>query len=215
MTKRGWLTVSVLLSSTVFSACVSLLPKPAKPPITIPFRANEQIATTSHIGASLIILPPLTAANLNTAEIPVIVSNGSLAYLDGVELDANVPKAIQNLFVETFDKSGAFQAISRDYTVRADFLLILDVGRFEVTEPSNIGPGEARFEMTARIVEFQSKKPIVSKVFFATAPASKGEPSIPAKALVNATQNVANAVLKWSVSEIVKYQAESAESANK
>ncbi len=213
---RRRLISSVLLGSALaLNGCISLLPKPAKPPIIIPFRANEQIAVVNPVQASLILLQPNTAPTLNNAEVPVILANGALAYIDGVELDANVPKAIQNLFVETFDKSGAFKAISRDYTVRADYMLILDVGRFEVKEPNSFNPGEARVELTARIVDYNSKKPIVSKVFYATAPASRGEVSVPALALVNATQSIANAVLKWSVSEIGKNQADNAASANK
>lgn len=215
MKTRALIGFSLLCSSVAISACISVLPKPNKAPIIVPFRANEQIASTGHINSSLMILQPNTAASLNTAEIPVIVQNGALAFLDGVELDTNAPKAIQNLFIETFDKSGAFKAISRDYTVRTDYMLLLDVGRFEVIEPTNSKSGEARFELTARIVEFQTKKPIVSKVFYATSPAPRGEATIPAKALVNATQSVANAVLKWSVSEINKYQADKTESANK
>ncbi len=215
MRKSGIATTFMFIGLFGLGACISVLPKPSKPPIVFPFRASEQIAVTTPIDASLLILPPLTAAALNTAEIPVITEKGAMAFLDGIELDANVPKAIHNFFIETFDKAAAFKAISRDYSVRTDYMLLLDVGRFEVSEASFSKPGEARFELTARLVEFQSKKPIVSKVFYATAPAERGQVSIPAKALVNASQNVANAVLKWSVSELEKYQSAKAASANK
>ncbi|MBN8647692.1 MAG: membrane integrity-associated transporter subunit PqiC [Caulobacterales bacterium] len=200
MRKKPIFTLSIigLTLPLMLGGCVSLLPKPGKPPLVAPFSAAKNISIRENIGKSIIVDAPLMPRSLATNEIMVNLPDGSLAYVDGLNLIAPAPKAIQNLLIETFDKSLAFKLVGRETTtLRADYFLAIDVTRFDVTEPGWRKPGHANVTISARLINYYDRTAIANKVFEIDTIAKKGSAIEPAIALQNATQIAADQILDW------------------
>lgn len=200
MRKKPIFTLSIigLTLPLMLGGCVSLLPKPGKPPLVAPFNAAKNISIRENIGKSIIVDAPLMPRSLSTNEIMVNLPDGSLAYVDGLNLIAPAPKAIQNLLIETFDKSLAFKLVGRETTtLRADYFLAIDVTRFDVTEPGWRKPGHANVTISARLINYYDRTAIANKVFEIDTIAKKGSAIEPAIALQNATQIAADQILDW------------------
>lgn len=206
----------VLIGLLGLGGCISVLPKPGKPPLLTAFNAATNVEKLSPTSNSIIIDLPLMPRAFASNEIAIILENGSYAFVDGVALIAPAPKSLQNLIIDTFDKSGAFKFSAKSSTsVRADYFLAFDVSRFEVSEPKWRKNGVATIEISARLIDFTTRKPISGKSFLINAQALRGNALQPAKALESASQNAAFEILKWSLEEIKTYQASKAASANK
>lgn len=200
MRKKPIFTLSIigLTLPLMLGGCVSLLPKPGNPPLVAPFNAAKNISIRENIGKSIIVDAPLMPRSLSTNEIMVNLPDGSLAYVDGLNLIAPAPKAIQNLLIETFDKSLAFKLVGRETTtLRADYFLAIDVTRFDVTEPGWRKPGHANVTISARLINYYDRTAIANKVFEIDTIAKKGSAIEPAIALQNATQIAADQILDW------------------
>lgn len=198
------------------SACISVLPKPGKPPLLTSLNAAPNIEIFEKSNASIIIDLPIMPRAFSSNEIAILLENGSYAYVDGIALTAPAPKSLQNLIIDTFDKSGAYKfAAKSSVSVRADYFLAFDITRFEVSEPKWRKSGNATIELSARLIDFSNRKPIIGKSFTISAPALRGNALQPAKALEAASQKAALEVLKWSLAEIKLYQESKAASANK
>ncbi len=204
MRKKSLLKFSMigLVFPIMLGGCVSLLPKPGKPAIIAPFGADKNFAPRGNTGKSIIIDVPQMPNSLATNEIMVNVSDGSLAYVDGVNLIAPAPKAIQGLLIETFDKSSAFKLVGRETTtIRANYFLALDVTRFDVTEPGWRKPGHANINISARLINYFDRSAVASKVFEIDTIAKKGNAIEPAIALQSATQMAAEQILDWIIEQ--------------
>ncbi len=201
---KSFLKFSVigLVIPTMLGGCVSLLPKPGKPALIAPFYASKDIVAREAIDKSIIIDVPQMPRSLATNEIMVNLPDGSLAYVDGVNLIAPAPKAIQSLLIETFDKSLAFKLVGRETTtLRANYFLALDVTRFDVTEPGWRKPGHANVTISARLINYYDRSAIANKVFEIDTIAKKGNAIEPALALQSATQIAAGQILDWVIEQ--------------
>ncbi len=191
----------LLASSLVLTGCISLLPKPGKPPTIYPLspikdfqKYEDQVPFNISIG-----LPSLPRAN-SGIEIVAKQRNGTIAYIDGLNLASSAPISIQNIIIGTFDKSMAFRAVVRGLSAtRPDFELFIDVAVFEVEMPYKKSNGKAVIELTARLIDGKSRKPLAIKVFKAEQDAQKGDEEEAAIALEIATQNLSKELLDWSI----------------
>lgn len=217
MIKRKLIAISFAsIMAFGLNGCISLLPKPGKPPAISVLRAANIVEGFEKTQNSIIIDTPNMERAFSSNDIAVLLDNGAYAFIDGVSLSTPAPKALQNLLLETFDKSGAYKlAAKSSSSVRADYFLAFDITHFEVTEPKWRKNGEANIEISARLIDFSNRKPISSKTFTATAPAKRGTPLEPVRALEAASQLVALDILKWSLAEIKIFQESKAASANK
>lgn len=198
------------------SGCISLLPKPGKPALIAPFAASPNVELRQNIGKSIIIDIPKLPDAMTKNDIMVRTADGALAYIDGVNLVASTPKAIQGLIIETFDRAGAFKLVGRDSTsVNADYFLALDVAKFELNEPSWRKAGLAKVTISARLIKYSDRSALANKMFEITSDAKKGSPLEPAAALEKATQIAASNILDWVIEFDKAHQISSAASANK
>jgi cholesterol transport system auxiliary component len=199
------------------SGCITLLPKPGKPPSIVTMRADPalvRVATPApfSIGVGLPVMPDILASN----KIAVRNDDGSYAYVDRLIFSAAAPQTIQSVILETYDKSGAARAAVRALTVaRPDFEVHFDVNSFEVTEPEGRKAGVARIEAGVRLVEVYTGKPLASTVILAEVPAPRGDRTTPARALETATQKLAIEAVNWSIRTATPYHASRAASATK
>jgi ABC-type uncharacterized transport system auxiliary subunit len=193
--------VLVLAGLVVNGGCVTLLPKPGKPPSVVTMRGDPSLVRVQNpapfsIGVGLPMMPALLATN----KVAVRLEGGTYAFVDRLILSASAPDTIQNVILETFDRAGAAKAAVRALTVaRPDFEVHFDVNAFEVTQPSGRQSGVARVEAGVRLVEVSTGRPIASTVIKSEVPAPRGDRTTPAIALEAATQKMAIEAMNWSI----------------
>jgi cholesterol transport system auxiliary component len=210
--------VLVGLSSLLMSGgCITLLPKPPKPPSVVTMRADptllrSQTPAPFTMGIGLPTLPALLATN----KVAVRAEGGTYAFVDRLILSASAPDTLQNVILETFDRAGATRAAVRALTVaRPDFEVHFDIIAFEVTQPAGRRPGVARVEAGVRLVEVYTGRPLAATVIKAEAPAPRGDRTTPALALEVATRKMALEAMNWSVRTATPFYASRAASATR
>lgn len=207
----------LLVSASVTSGCITLLPKPGKPPSVVTMRADPSLVRSQtpapfSIGIGL----PTMAATLASNRIAVRGDDGAYAYVDRLIWSAAAPQTIQNVILETYDHAGAARAAVRALTVaRPDFEVHFDINSFEVTQPEGRSPGIARVETGVRLVEVYTGRPLASTIIRVEVPAPRGDRTTPALALETATRQMALQAMSWSVSTATPYYASRAASATR
>jgi cholesterol transport system auxiliary component len=203
----------VLLSG----GCITLLPKPPKPPSVVTMRADPTIVRSQNpapftMGIGLPTLPALLATN----KVAVRTEGGTYAFVDRLILSASAPDTLQNVILETYDRAGAARAAVRALTVaRPDYEVHFDIIAFEVTQPEGRTPGIARVEAGVRLIEVYTGRPLASTVIKAEAPAPRGDRTTPALALEAATRKMAFEAMTWSIRTATPFYASRAASATR
>jgi cholesterol transport system auxiliary component len=202
MSLSRYARLGVVISAVLLSSgCITLLPKPGKPPSIVTLRANPDLVKSRQpapfsMGIGLPMMPAILATN----KIAVRGEDGSYAYVDRLVLSASAPDTIQNVVLETFDRAGSAKAAVRALTVaRPDYELHFDVNAFEVTLPEGRRPGIARVEAGVRLVEVYTGKPIAATMMRVEVPAPRGDRTVPARALEQATRKLAEDAMAWSI----------------
>ena len=199
------------------NGCITLLPKPGKPPSIVTMRADPTLVRAQTPAAfSIGVGLPTMAAILASNKIAVRGDNGAYAYVDRLILSAAAPQTIQSVILETYDRAGSARAAVRALTVaRPDFEVHFDVNAFEVTEPEGRQPGVARIETGVRLVEVYTGRPLASTVILVEVPAPRGDRTEPALALEQATQKMAVQAMNWSIRTAAPFYASRAASATR
>ncbi len=219
LTRRLGLLLAIATMTVPVAGCITLLPKPGKPPLWWRCGLTRNRAKASSEGpvhhwhwcaddACTILLGN---------QIAVLRKDRTFAYVDGLRFSASAPLSIQNVVLETFDLAGSTRAAVRAVTIaRPDYELHFDVSDFQVTEPQGRTKGMARIEATARLIEVYSGKPLASQVITGEAIAARdGDVTQPARALEQATRSFAIKAMKWAVEEANADYASKAASATK
>jgi ABC-type uncharacterized transport system auxiliary subunit len=214
---RATLGTIALTGVLLSGGCITLLPKPGKPPSVVTMRADPALvrATTPapfSMGIGLPTMPALLATN----KVAVRADDGTYAFVDRLILSASAPDTLQNVILETFDRAGAAKAAVRALTVaRPDYEVHFDMIAFEVTQPEGRTPGVARVEAGVRLVEVYTGRPLASTVIKAEAPAPRGDRTNAAIALEAATRTMAFEAMNWSVRTATPFYASRAASATR
>ncbi len=210
-------TLLLLAAMSLTSGCITLLPKPGKPPTVVTMRADPTLTRVPNsapfsIGVGVPTMSPALASN----KVAVRSETGAYAYVDMLILSAPAPQIIQNVVLETFDRTGAARAAVRALTVaRPDYEVHFDINAFEVTEPEGRRPGIARIEAAVRLVDASTGQPITATIIAVEVPAPRGDRTVPAKALEAATRQMAVQAMNWSIRNATPFYASRAASATK
>ncbi len=216
-TTKAGLSLCVLAALSTLGGCITLLPKPGKPPSIVTMRADptlirSQTPAPFTMGVGL----PTMSAILASNKIAVRGENGAYAYVDRLIWSAAAPQTIQNVILETYDRTGTARAAVRALTVaRPDYEVHFDINAFEVTEPEGRRPGIARIEAGVRLVEVYTGKPLAATIFLVEVPAPRGDRTVPALALETATRQMALQAVNWSVRTATPFYASRAASATR
>jgi ABC-type uncharacterized transport system auxiliary subunit len=214
---RATLGTIALTGVLLSGGCITLLPKPGKPPSVVTMRADPALVRSAtpapfSVGIGLPTMPALLATN----KVAVRSNEGTYAFVDRLILSASAPDTLQNVILETFDRAGAVKAAVRALTVaRPDYEVHFDMIAFEVTQPEGRTPGVARVEAGVRLVEVYTGRPLASTVIKAEAPASRGDRTNAAIALEAATRKMAFEAMTWSVRTATPFYASRAASATR
>jgi len=113
------------------AGCGSLI-GPSNPPPQI-YRLSPQMppeATGAPVTWQLAVARPDTSQTLDTDRIALL--RGSVVdYYADAQWNDTVPRLVQSLLVEAFDRSGRIQAATRDSSLRADLTLTSELRNFE------------------------------------------------------------------------------------
>ena len=216
-TKRLGLLIAIAILTVPLAGCITLLPKPGKPPAIVAMRAAPTVPREAQqypftIGIGEPTMPAILLGN----QIVVLRKDRTFAFVDGLRFSASAPLSIQNVVLETFDLAGSTRAAVRAVNIaRPDYELPFDVSDFQVTEPQGRTKGTARIEATARLIDVYSGKPLASKVIVGEAIAARGDVTQPARALEQATRSFAIKAMQWAVIEANADYASKAASATK
>lgn len=206
-----------LAAAGLSGGCIRLLPDPGPAPAVLALSADPdaaQAAVTAPVtvGIGLPVMQRMHA----TAQIVAAREDGTLAYVEGVRLAATAPISIQNVVLETLDRSAAVRASVRvDTMARGQYEVHLDVPVFQVTLPSGRRPGVARLQATARLIDSATGAPLAARVFETSAPAQRGRPEEAARGLQAATRMFASELTTWIVTATAADQVSRAAAANR
>src|SRR6201999_1462219 len=134
---------SILLALALTGCSASNLLGPSgSPPKIYTLSAPKEVAGSGpQVNWQLLIAMPGAVADLNTTRIAIIPAPSRMDYYADVTWADRPPAMLQQLLVESFDRSGRIAAVEKQSGgVKSDFLLTSEIEDFEVdttaAEPS-------------------------------------------------------------------------------
>ena len=119
------------LAGLAVAGCGSLI-GPSNPPPQI-YRLSPQMppeGTGARVTWQLAVARPDTSQTLDTDRI-ALLRGPVVDYYADAQWNDSVPRLVQSLLVEAFDRSGRVQAATRDSSLRADLTLTSELRNFE------------------------------------------------------------------------------------
>jgi cholesterol transport system auxiliary component len=130
---------------------------------------QDSTATVPKAAWQLVIDMPDARAELNTARIAVAPTVARIDYYADVAWADRPPAMLQELLLQTFDKSGKIAAVDRaSRNIRADFTLATDLVQFQVDAGDT--PPAVHVEIAARLIRSRDRSIVASRHFTATVP---------------------------------------------
>lgn len=200
--KRILIAASAALS---LGGCVSLLPEQPEaayyrlePPASFQGRAPETESVASKLDVA--VGRPDTTRALAGSEIALAQPDGSVAYMADVRWVESVPELLQNYIITAFEMADApVLATSPRDGVRSDFVLALDVRRFEARYDSSLEAAPvADVAFHARVVRLSDREVVAAQTFAAEVPASENRVSAIVQAFNAASADVMGQLVDWT-----------------
>jgi cholesterol transport system auxiliary component len=147
----------------------NLLSPSGAPPRLYSLSAPVTVAiNASQVNWQLLIAMPDAPLNLNSARIALTPAPGRMDYYADVSWTDRVPAMLQDLLVESFDRSGKIGAVERQNAgLRADFILASDIQSFQVE--TDAPQPVAHVRLTARLIRSRDRTIVASRTFDGTA----------------------------------------------
>lgn len=118
----------------------------------------------------LLIAMPNAAADLDSTRIAIAPAPARIDYYANVVWADRPSAMLQELLLQSFDKSGRIAAVQRQSGgLKADFLLTTDIQDFQVE--TGAGDPDVHLGLSAKLVRTRDRTIVASKNFEATAPA--------------------------------------------
>jgi len=153
-----------------------------------------------HSRKQILIAQPSALKALDSQNIVIKPSDGSIQYLKGAQWADRLPLIVQARLAETFQRSGSFAGVGKPGEGLAiDYQVIVEVRSFEV----RVNGGEhAEVDLFVRLLNDRNGEVKASKSFTASAPVSgSGNPAY-VSALDAAFGDAAQQIVRWTDSVI-------------
>jgi cholesterol transport system auxiliary component len=149
----------------------SLLSPSGAPPKLYTLAAPRDVATGApQAGWQLLIATPSAELDLNTPRIAVIPAPSRVDYYSDVTWADRPPAMMQELLLQSFDRSGHIAAVQKQSGgLKSDFLLTTEIENFEV-DTTAAEPG-VHIRVVARLVRTRDREIVATKAFDASVPA--------------------------------------------
>jgi cholesterol transport system auxiliary component len=154
-------------------------------------------AAVARIGRGrFVVSEPTATSPVDSNRIVVRTGAESVAYLSGAQWVERLPALVQARLIESFENAHLLRAVGRP-GMPAERSLQTDIRRFEF----NVGQGEARVEISARIID-RSGLILAGETFVARATAAKDDGASVSAALDGALAKVMRQIILWAAAKV-------------
>jgi cholesterol transport system auxiliary component len=199
---RRLATGAALAGALLAGGCISLLPEPPDPPAVFALRAGDDLAAAAPDAArplSIAVLDVSAPAALSGPQLPVILADGSLAYVRGAEWTEDAPDALRSLILETFDRTRLANAAAASTGARGDVALSVDLVTFALTPSRRRAPAQAEIVLVARLLDGRNRSVLAVQRFAVEGPAGDDGPAGASRALTGVARTAATDIVRWTV----------------
>jgi cholesterol transport system auxiliary component len=158
----------ILLLLTLTGCSASSLLAPSGAPAKIyTLSAPKEIATSApRANWQLLIAMPEAGLDINTPRIAIIPAPSRMDYYADISWADRPPAMLQDLMVQSFDRSGRSAAVQRQSgDLKSDFLLTTDIENFEV---DTISEPAVHIRVAARLVRSRDREIVATRSFDST-----------------------------------------------
>lgn len=162
--------------------------------------SSPSVSARGHGRGQILIAEPSALKALDSENIVIKPSPGSIQYLKGAQWADRLPKIVQARLAETFQRSGSFAGVGKPGEGLAiDYQVITEIRSFEVRVD---GGREADVELFVRVLNDRNGEVRASRTFTASAPVSGSGNAAYAAALDAAFGRTAQDIVTWTASVI-------------
>jgi cholesterol transport system auxiliary component len=200
-------TAAPILLALALTGCSasSLLAPSGSPPKIYTLSAPKEVASSaSQAKWQLLIAMPAAVANLNTTRIAIIPAPSRMDYYADVTWADRPPAMLQELLLQSFDRSGRIPAVQRQSGgLKSDFLLTTEIEDFEVD--TTAAEMCAHIRIAARLVRSRDREIVAARSFDATVPSGSSFDGAIA-AFDSALQSVLPQMVDWTLTQGNQHQ---------
>lgn len=182
----------------------SLLAPSGAPAKLYTLSAPKQVTTSgTEIGWQLLIAMPSAGLDINTPRIAVIPAPSRMDYYADVSWTDRPPAMLQELLLESFERSGRIAAVQKQSGgLKSDFLLTAEIEDFEV-DTTAAEPG-AHIRISARLVRSRDRAIVAARSFETTVPAGSFDGAI--AAFDSGLQSLLPQMVDWTLTQGSQHQ---------
>lgn len=153
------LTLTFLLALAALPGCTRVFdPGPAPAHLVLAPAMPPAASGGARLPLQLAVALPETGRVLDTDRIALVVGGREVRYYAGVKWASPVPRMVQRLLVEAFERDGRLAGAAEESAgIYPDYRLMSDLRRFDVSVP---GSGDAapvvKVELALRLVELRT-----------------------------------------------------------
>jgi cholesterol transport system auxiliary component len=193
--------VSLILLLLTLSGCsVSSLLAPSGAPAKLyTLSAPKEVASSApQANWQLLIAMPNAVLDLNTPRIATIPAPSRMDYFADVSWADRPPAMLQELLLQSFDRSGRIAAVQRQSGgLKSDFLLTADIEDFEV---DTVSAPVVHIRIAARLVRSRDRVIVATRTFENTVPAD-GNFDGAIAAFDSALQSILPQIVDWTLTQ--------------
>jgi cholesterol transport system auxiliary component len=194
---RRWLAGAIALTVAGCSSLFVSTPPPKLYRLTAP---HDFPAGQPKVGAQLLIELPQAVAGIDTSRIALSRSPYSIDYFADAEWTERAPDMIADLLLQSFENSGAVQAVGRTAGgLRADFALRTEVRHFEAVYQTPNGPPRVQVEVIVRLLSVPRRAIVAESRFEESVPATANDVPAIVAAFDAATDRALREIVVWTV----------------
>jgi cholesterol transport system auxiliary component len=189
----------LLAALALLTGCSGLLAPSGSPAKLYTLNAPQQVATNAPQARwQLLIAEPSAPLDLNNSRIAIAPTPDRIDYYADVSWSDRPPAMLQELLLQSFDRSGRIGAVQRQNGgLKADFILTCDIQDFQVE--SSPGP-VAHVGLTARLVRTRDRTIVASRKFDISSPAG-GDFDGAIAAFDTGLQSLLPQIVDWTLSQ--------------
>jgi cholesterol transport system auxiliary component len=164
----------LLLLPLLAAGCGGLLAPSGPSPALYKLDAPRAVSAPGPSASwQLLIDKPTATLALDTTRIAIAPSPNRVDYYADVAWADKAPAMLQEIILQSFDRSGRIQAVQRQGGgLKADYILAVDLQDFEADAASS--PASVHVRLAARLVRTRDRTIVASRTFDTTAPIGGG-----------------------------------------
>ena len=202
--KKPVVPILLALALTGCSASSLLAPSGAPPKIYTLSAPKEVTSSAPQANWQLLVAMPGAVADLNTTRIAIIPAPSQMDYYADVTWADRPASMLQELLLQSFDRSGRIAAVQRQSGgLKSDFLLAIEIEDFEVD--TTAAEPNAHIRVAAKLVRNRDRTIVAARSFEASAPSgSSFDGAI--SAFDSGLQSVLPQIVDWTLTQGSQHQ---------